>query len=111
MNYPNNYDFTRITEHKWFLNDQSNSTVVSYEYPEPFVLGKNERYYPIAKKENQELHNRYLEMAKKLPNTYFLGRLGDYKYYNMDEAVERALEIFEKLKANKEIASKQTTQP
>jgi UDP-galactopyranose mutase len=104
VNYPNNYDFTRITEYKWFLNDQSGNTVISYEYPEPFVSEKNERCYPIVKKENLELYNRYLEMAEKLPNIYYFGRLGDYKYYNMDKAVERALEIFEEVKTRDKAA-------
>ena len=94
-NYPNDYDFTRITEHKYFLDEKSNKTVISIEYPQKFVLGENERYYPIQNDENQKLYNRYLEESKKLDNVYFLGRLGDYKYYNMDLTVARAIEMFE----------------
>ncbi|MBR3913821.1 MAG: UDP-galactopyranose mutase, partial [Alphaproteobacteria bacterium] len=98
INYPNNYTFTRIGEYKYFLDDKTDKTVVSFEYPQAFELGKNERYYPIVKEENQTLYNRYLEKANNLPNTYFLGRLGDYKYYDMDKAIARALTLFDKIK-------------
>lgn len=97
INYPNNYDFTRIHEYKHYLNDKSNRTVIAKEFSEDFELGKNERYYPIAQKENTELYNKYLEEAKNLKNVYFLGRLGDYKYYNMDDACLRAIELFEQI--------------
>ena len=93
VNYPNNYDFTRIGEYKYFLDTQSKNTVVSYEYPEAFVLGKNERYYPIINEENKRLYEKYLEEAKKNEKVTFLGRLGDYKYYDMDQAVARALNL------------------
>lgn len=97
INYPNNYDFTRIHEYKHYLDDKSKKTVIAKEYSDFFKLGKNERYYPISSKENQALYNKYLEEAKKLNNVYFLGRLGDYKYYNMDLAIARAIELFEEI--------------
>ncbi|WP_288521861.1 UDP-galactopyranose mutase [uncultured Brachyspira sp.] len=96
-NYPNDYDFTRITEHKYFLDEKSNNTIISIEYPQVFSLGKNERYYQINNEKNDKLYNKYLRESKKLNNVYFFGRLGDYKYYNMDLAVERVFELFEKL--------------
>lgn len=98
INYPNDYDFTRIHEYKYYLDDKSDNTVIAKEYSEPFVRGKNERYYPIPKDENAALYNKYLEKAKSLDNVYFLGRLGDYKYYDIDKAVLRALELFETIK-------------
>ena len=97
VNYPCNYDFTRIHEYKYYLNDISSKTVIAKEYSEDFVLGKNERYYPVPKEENKKLYDRYSAEAEKLNNVYFLGRLGDYKYYNMDQAIERALEVFERI--------------
>ncbi|MBE6450589.1 MAG: UDP-galactopyranose mutase [Alphaproteobacteria bacterium] len=100
VNYPNNYNWTRIGEYKYFLDNKSEKTVVSYEYPINFEQGKNDRYYPIVKQENQDLYNRYLEKAKALKNVYFLGRLGDYKYYDMDKAIARALDLFEEVKKN-----------
>ena len=92
INYPNNYDFTRIVEYKYFLNQKSNKTLISYEYPCSFN-GKNERYYPILNTKNKLLYEKYLNEAKKLKNVYFIGRLGDYKYYNMDEIIARALKF------------------
>lgn len=97
INYPNNYDFTRIHEYKHYLNDKSEKTVIAKEYSEFFELGKNERYYPIASEENAKLYQKYLDEAKNLKDVYFFGRLGDYKYYNMDLAVARAIELFEEV--------------
>ena len=104
INYPNNYTFTRIGEYKHFLGTKSDKTVVSYEYPEPFVRGRNERYYPIVNDTNQALHSQYKAKADaelkesgstgKVP-VYFFGRLGDYKYYDMDKAIERAMALVE----------------
>lgn len=97
-NYPNNFDFTRICEHKYFLNEQADTTVISVEYPQEFKVGENDPYYPIANEQTAQLYERYLQQAKKLPGVYFLGRLGDYKYYNMDQAVTRALHLADTLK-------------
>lgn len=97
INYPNNYDFTRIHEYKHYLKDKSEKTVIAKEYSEFFELGKNERYYPIASEENAKLYQKYLDEAKNLKDVYFFGRLGDYKYYNMDLAVARAIELFEEV--------------
>ena len=97
VNYPCNYDFTRIHEYKHYLNEKSDKTVIAKEYSEAFEIGKNERYYPIPNDENTELYNKYLEKAKDLDNVYFLGRLGDYKYYDMDKAIARAIDLFEEI--------------
>ena len=93
VNYPCNYDFTRIGEYKYFLDTQCDSTIVSYEYPEAFEIGKNERYYPIISDKNSELYQRYLALARGQENVFFVGRLGDYKYYDMDQAVSRVLKV------------------
>ncbi len=99
VNYPCNYDFTRIGEYKHFLNDQSENTIVSYEYPEAFEEGKNDRYYPIANEKNSQLYQKYLSLAQSQKDkVFFFGRLGDYKYYDMDKAVLRCLEIFQTIK-------------
>lgn len=98
VNYPCNYDFTRIHEYKHYLNDVSAKTVIAKEYSEAFERGKNERYYPIPDEANGFLYNQYLKEAQRSPELYFLGRLGDYKYYDMDKAVNRALELFEQIK-------------
>ena len=95
VNYPCNYDFTRIHEYKHYLREKSKKTVIAKEYSAPFEIGKNEPQYPIVNEENLKLYNKYLEKAKELKNVYFLGRLGDYKYYNMDKAIECAITLFE----------------
>lgn len=98
VNYPESYDFTRIGEYKYFLDDKSPRTVVSFEYPSAYRRGVNEPYYPIAGEENAALYRRYLDAARaEYPDIHFLGRLGDYKYYDMDKAVARALELTEHL--------------
>ncbi len=97
INYPCNYDFTRIHEYKHYLNDKSDKTVIAKEYPKIFKLGENERYYPILNEENTSLYNKYLQKSKQYKNVYFLGRLGDYKYYDMDKAILRAIELFEEI--------------
>lgn len=93
VNYPCNYDFTRVHEFKYYLNEASSKTSVMFEYPQNFEVGKNDRYYPIENEENNLLYTKYLQEANKIGNLYFLGRLGDYKYYDMDKAIERALKI------------------
>ena len=98
VNYPCNYDFTRIHEYKYYLDDISDKTVIAKEYSANFERGKNERYYPIPNDKNAELYAKYKTKADVMKNVYFLGRLGDYKYYDMDKAINRALELFEEIK-------------
>ncbi|MHC6203916.1 UDP-galactopyranose mutase [Breznakiellaceae bacterium SP9] len=92
VNYPCNYDFTRIIEHKYFLDEKAQHTVLSVEYPETFEKEKNERYYPIENPVNRGLYEKYLARAHTLPNVRFLGRLGNYKYHDMDDVVMNVLE-------------------
>ncbi len=101
VNYPCNYDFTRIHEYKYYLNNICNKTVIAKEYSEEYVEGKNDPYYPIPNEKNFILYDKYLQRAKQMKNVFFLGRLGDYKYYNMDQAVARALDVFNLLKEEK----------
>ena len=96
VNHGNASRMTRSIEHKYLLDEKSPVTTVSFEYPEAYN-GKNERYYPINRPENAALYKKYMQEAEKLPNVYFFGRLGDYKYYNMDQAVARALELYRKV--------------
>ncbi len=92
INYPCDQDFTRIHEYKYYLRDVSERTVIAKEYSESFELGRNERYYPIPREENAALYERYLKDCRE-GNVHFLGRLGDYRYYNMDGAIRRAMEV------------------
>lgn|SRR5574344_554852 len=96
VSYPNNYDFTRITEHKKFLRYDDNLpyTIIGIEYSSPFKEGVNERFYPIFNEENQSLYNKYLGIDFNHDLISFTGRLGSYKYLNMDQAVELAFSVF-----------------
>lgn len=97
VNYPNEFDFTRITEIKHLTGEKSAQTVLIEEYPEPYVAGKNDPYYPIPTPDNARRLAPYLQKAKALEGkVWFAGRLGDYAYYNMDQACARALSLFEK---------------
>lgn len=97
VNYPNDYDITRITEQKYLTGQVSPKTTIVREFPQAYIPGRNDPYYPIPRAENRDRLSLYLNDAKKLKGTVlFAGRLGDYKYYNMDQAVVRALGIFEK---------------
>lgn len=95
VNYPNLNDYTRITEFKHFYPEKNETTTIAFEYPEKFEIGKNERFYPIPKEENSILYQKYLEEAKKLKNVFFVGRLAEYKYYNMNEIIAVALVTFD----------------
>ena len=59
--------------------------------------GKNERYYPISNPETEALYDKYKQAAEKIEGLYFIGRLGKYKYYNMDKAAESVFELFKTL--------------
>ncbi len=95
VNYPNDYDFTRITEFKHIHPTNSTKTTILKEYPQEYVRNKNTPYYPIFTNENQKKYNQYLEYSKEFKNLILVGRLAEYKYYDMDDIVKRALEVFE----------------
>ncbi|MFT3722173.1 MAG: UDP-galactopyranose mutase [Hyphomonadaceae bacterium] len=99
-NYPtpaSEHAFTRSTEYR-FLTGQSGIgfTTQTFEFPEPYILGKNEPYYPVPREDNRALFHKYRTDADKLETVVFAGRLADYSYYNMDQAVGAALACFEK---------------
>lgn len=91
VNYPNDYDFTRITEYKKLTGQKHKKTIISKEYP----VSEGEEYYPVPREENYLLYDKYKKEAEKLNNVKFIGRLGTYKYLNMDKVVENILELFE----------------
>lgn len=90
VNYPNDYDFTRITEYTKLTGQISNKTTIAREYP----TWQGEPYYPVPQKEFMEQYNKYKEELDKLKDVYFIGRLAEYKYYNMDAVINNALNIF-----------------
>jgi len=94
VNYPNNYDFTRITEFKYIHPVSTSKTTILKEYPRPYIRGENLPYYPIFNKENKIKYEKYLEYSKNIDNLILLGRLAEYRYYDMDDIVERALYVY-----------------
>ena len=96
VNYPNDYDFTRITEFKHIHPVSTPKTTILKEYPKEYIKGEDTPYYPIFTDENQSKYNQYLDYSKQWNNLLLLGRLAEYKYYDMDDMVERVLEVYEK---------------
>lgn len=84
--------YTRIIEHKHFDFGKQPDTVVSKEYPKTWEPG-DEPYYPVNNERNEKLFNQYKELAAKEKNVIFGGRLGQYKYYDMDKVIEAALTL------------------
>lgn len=84
--------YTRIIEHKHFEFGTQKDTVVTKEYPADWNKG-DEPYYPVNDDKNAKLYNEYLELANKEANVIFGGRLGQYRYYDMDKTIEAALEV------------------
>ena len=84
--------FTRIIEHKHFEFGKGEGTIITREYPADWHPG-DEPYYPINNERNNSLYNKYKELAEKEKNVLFGGRLGQYKYYDMDKVIEAAWQM------------------
>ena len=82
--------YTRVIEHKHFEYGTGSKTIISKEYSDKWNKDK-EPYYPINNERNNELYNKYKELADKDDKIIFGGRLGQYKYYDMDKVIEEAL--------------------
>lgn len=98
VNYPNDYDWTRITEYKHFLGEKSERTTVCYEYP----LAEGEPYYIVMTPENMAKREKYMKEVEKLEKTgeyIFVGRLAECEYYSMDQVIEKAIEKVSRWKA------------
>ncbi|GHV02809.1 UDP-galactopyranose mutase [Clostridia bacterium] len=96
VNYPNEHDYTRITEFTKFTCPPQKHTVIMKEYPGEYADG-DIPYYPIETPDNLEIHAKYGAEVAGYKNLIPLGRLGRYKYINMDVAVKDALAVAEKL--------------
>lgn len=94
VNYPNEYDYISTTEYKHLLNQNTKNTTVVYTYP---VKDNTQGIpsYPDITEENNKIYTQYLEESKLLEKCIFAGRLAEFKYFSMDEAIENALEVFE----------------
>ncbi len=101
INYPNEEKFTRIVEYKHITGQKHPKTTIVKEYPSSV----GEPYYPIPSKRNKEIYEKYKKEALALEKQqiYFVGRLANYKYFNMDQAFKNALDLFAYLMENKHI--------
>jgi UDP-galactopyranose mutase len=95
INYPNDYDFTRITEFKHIHPVNTNKTTILKEYPKSYDPKTDIAYYPVFTPDNMKLYLKYREEADKFKNLLLVGRLAEYRYYDMDDVVKRALDVFE----------------
>ncbi|MBR4462198.1 MAG: UDP-galactopyranose mutase [Erysipelotrichaceae bacterium] len=86
--------YTRIIEHKHFVHGRQKKTVITREYPKEWKQG-DEPYYPINDETNETLYQKYKQLAEQDPNVIFGGRLGEYRYYDMDKVIEKALSAAE----------------
>lgn len=94
VNYPApDVPFTRVTEYKHLTGQDHPMTAITYEYP----ADEGDPYYPIPRPENQALFRRYLALADAEPRVVFTGRLGSYRYYNMDQVVAQSLALYRRL--------------
>ena len=92
--YPMDYDYTRITEFKKMTGQKHSKTTILKEFP---CFG-GEPYYPYPASEWKELAQKYRDLAKRETKVIFLGRLAEYRYYDMDDVVRKALDTFEEIK-------------
>lgn len=94
VNYPNDHDYTRITEFKYLTGQRHHRTSLVYEYP----TDDGDPYYPIPCPENGERYRKYKQLADATPDVRFVGRLATYRYYNMDQVVGQALATFDQIR-------------
>lgn len=94
VNYTVSEDYTRITEFKYLTGQKADSTTIVKEYPFAYTGAEGEiPYYAIMNEENNALYRKYADLAAKLPDFHLLGRLAEYKYYNIDAMAARALAL------------------
>ncbi|TDM06893.1 MAG: UDP-galactopyranose mutase [Ideonella sp. MAG2] len=93
VNYPNDHDFTRITEFKHLTGQKASGTSIVREYPQ----AEGDPYYPIPRPETEALFKRYEALAEQESHVTFVGRLAQYRYYNMDQIVAAALSCCQRL--------------
>jgi UDP-galactopyranose mutase len=88
--------YTRIVEHKYFHNEKIKHSVITYEYPDNYEIGKIP-YYPIESEANKQIYNQYFGLIENQEKVLFGGRLGKYTYLNMDQVIGMALNDMEKI--------------
>jgi UDP-galactopyranose mutase len=105
INYPNDHEYTRITEFKYLTGQSHPRTSLVYEYPK----AEGDPYYPVPRPENALIYSKYKDLAEATRNVHFVGRLATYRYYNMDQVVGQSLALFDRI-SDKQNARKSQTQ-
>ena len=93
INYPNDHQYTRVTEFKYLTGQDHSRTSIVYEFPR----SEGDAYYPVPRKENAAIYAKYKALADASREAHFVGRLATYKYYNMDQIVAQALTVYSKM--------------
>jgi len=108
INYPNDHHYTRIVEYKYLTGQKHAKTTISKEFP----TWEGEPYYPVPSRENLELYEKYKKEAEKAEKKgiYFVGRLANYKYFNMDQAFKNSLDLFSRLEKKKKVDNNRTNE-
>lgn len=94
--YPDEYHFTKITEFKYFTGQQTRNTTIQFEYPAEYnekFEEQNIPYYPVDITKNKRIYEKYHELSSEYENITFIGRLAEYKLLQMDEIVEKVLDL------------------
>lgn len=103
INHPNEHPYTRVTEFKHLTAQQHPKTTLVYEYP----TADGDPYYPVPRAVNKERYLRYRTMAEQAPGVYFSGRLGTYRYYNMDQVVAQSLALCDRIMGTRDVTALQ----
>ncbi len=96
IHYPKEYHFTKITEFKYLTGQQTFYTTIQFEFPVEYDISNPEQnipYYPINLEENQKIYEKYKKLSENYTNITFIGRLAEYKQYQMDEIVQKVLDL------------------
>jgi len=99
VNYPNDFEYTRITEFKHLTGQEHPKTTIVYEYPR----AEGDPYYPVPRPENAARYKQYQALAAQTPGVHFVGRLATYQYYDMHQVVAQALTLHKRLSTARHI--------
>lgn len=100
ISYPQAEGYTRRTEYKFMMYDNSNvvGSTIATEYPIAYIKGgQHAPYYPVITEETKERYRQYVELKNSFDNIFLCGRLAEFKYYNMDDCILRAFEVYKEI--------------
>lgn len=98
VNYPNDFQYTRVTEFKHMTHQKHEKTTLCYEHPADIIRNNHSVFpsYPVLNSNSKKLYEKYRKEAQGCKNTIFLGRLGQFEYFNMDTCIKQVLNLFRK---------------